>query len=86
VTADSIEHDDGIGGEAYSLMMRLVMGHAENSRLDAEELREHGFEPVQVVGSPTLLWRPSLGPLDGSLYTEQAALAAVRPIIGDEEG
>ncbi len=80
---DHLDHDD----EAYSLMMRLVMGNAENARLDGEDLREHGFEPVQVVGLDRVLWKQDDGPLDGALFTEQAALSKIRPTIqGPEEG
>ncbi len=81
--SDSIDPDT----EAWELMMRLVMGHAENARLDSQELREAGFEPVQVLGLPSLLWRPPIGgPLDGALLTEARALREIRPVIGDGEG
>lgn len=80
---DHRDRDDG--AEAYGLMMRLVMGNAENARLDGEELIHAGFEPVQVVGSDRVLWKPPIGPLDGSLYTEQAALATIRGIIDPKE-
>ena len=82
MTADSIDPDT----EIYELQLKLVHGFAQNALLDSQELLDAGWEVVPVVGSPTLLWRPPLGPLDGSLYTEQAALAEIRPVIGDEGG
>ena len=82
VTADSIDRDS----EAWELMMRLVMGHAENARLDSQELLDAGWEIVPVRGLPSVLWRPPTGPLGGALLTEARALREIRPVIGDEEG
>ena len=81
--SDSIEHDD----EYFETFLGLIHSSAESVRLDAEELREAGFEPVQVLGLASLLWRPPIcGPLDGSLLTEARALREIRPVIGDGEG
>jgi len=78
VTADSIDRDS----EIYELQLKLVHGHAENARLDASDLLAAGFEVVQVRGLPSVLWKGA-GALDGALYTEQAALAEIRPTIED---
>ncbi|MEJ7871285.1 MAG: hypothetical protein WKF67_03420 [Rubrobacteraceae bacterium] len=73
--SDSIDPDT----EAYSLMMRLVHGFAENYRLDASALLDAGFEVVQVRGLPDVLWKQNGGPHDGSLFTTEAAMREIAP-------
>jgi hypothetical protein len=75
VTADSLDRDS----EAWELMMRLVMGHSENARLDASALLDAGFEVVQVRGLPDVLWKQNGGPHDGALFTTDAAIRVVEP-------
>ena len=69
----SIDHS----AEIYDLQLRLVWGNAENARLDGEELRAAGFEPVRVIGLDSALWKMEGGAQDGGLYTTQAALAEI---------
>ena len=75
MTADSIDPDT----EAWELMMRLVMGHAQNALLDAGHLLDSGFEVVQVRGLPDVLWKKDGGPHDGALFTTDAAIRVVEP-------
>lgn len=76
---DHLDHDD----EAYLLQLRLLHGHAENARLDGQELLAAGFEVVTVKGLNRPLWKPPLGPLDGSLFTTEAALREIAPLDDD---
>ena len=55
----------------------LIMGRAEETRRDHEELVDHGFRLVEVVGSPMLLYERG-----GKTFTRDYALAAVRAIKG----
>lgn len=82
MTTDSIDRDS----EAWELQLKLVLGYAHNARLDAEELLAAGFEVVPVRGLPSVLWRQDGGQHDGALFTTEAALAEIRPVIGDEGG
>ena len=81
MTTDSIEHDD----EYFETFLGLIHSSAESARLDSAELFEPGFEPVEVLGLRSVLWRPPTGPLDGALLTEARALREIRPTIGDEK-
>ncbi len=73
--SDSIDPDT----EAYELQLRLVLGHSENTRLDAEKLLDAGFEVVPVRGLPSVLWKQNGGPHDGTLFTTDAAIRVVEP-------
>ena len=56
----------------------LILGLAEQTRQEHEELVEHGFRLVEVVGSTMLLYQRG-----GKTYTKDYALAAVRAIKED---
>ena len=56
----------------FDLAARHLEASAEIARLEAEALANNGFEPVQVVGLPSLLWKKG-----GRLHTTTAALAGV---------
>ncbi len=75
MTADSIDRDS----EAWELQLRLVHGHAENARLDSQDLLAAGFEVVQVRGFDGVLWRQDGGQHDGAIFTTDAALREIKP-------
>ena len=56
----------------------LIMGLAEETRRDHEELVKHGFRLVEVVGSTMILYERN-----GKTYTKDYALAAVHAIKED---
>jgi hypothetical protein len=53
----------------------LVQGLAEHTRQEHEELINHGFRTVEVVGSPMILYERN-----GTTYTKEYALAAIHAI------
>ena len=69
MTTASLPNDDG---EYMALFLDLIEKEAETARLDAEELREYGFEPISVRGSPSVIWVR----WDG-YFTTEAALEAI---------
>ena len=56
----------------------LIMGLAEQTRQEHEELTEHGFRLVEVVGSPMLLYQRG-----DRFYTKDYALATIHAIKED---
>jgi hypothetical protein len=52
----------------YELAVEHLQVCAEHARIEGEELHCHGYEPVQVEGLPSLLWRKG----DRLLTTEAA--------------
>jgi hypothetical protein len=52
--------------------LQLVRQEAESTRLNAEELREAGFAPVQVRGLSSVVWQR-----EEELYTTEEALNEV---------
>jgi hypothetical protein len=50
-------HDED--GEYVELFLRLIDQESESALQEAEELRYHGYVPIFVRGSPTVIW---LGP------------------------
>ncbi len=84
MSTDSIDRDS----EAWELQLRLVLGFAQNTRLDAEKLLDAGFEVVPVRGLPSVLWKQDGGPHDGALFTTDAAIRVVEPpeTIPDPKG
>ncbi len=56
----------------FDLAARHLEASAEIARLEAEALANHGYDPVQVVGLPSLLWQKG-----ARLHTTEAALAGV---------
>jgi len=73
---DHLRDDD----EYIRLFLGLIERESEATRLDGEELREHDFAPVQVVGQDTMIWLRG-----GVFYTTERALAEVRPTITDDK-
>ena len=76
----TISDDLGHDPEYEELFLRLVASVAEEVRCEGEELAGHGFTVVEVIGSPTLLYRRG-----GKLYTRAYALAVVRSIEDPKE-
>jgi len=64
--------DDFANLSDFDLAARHLEASAEIARLEAEALANNGFEPVQVVGLPSLLWKKG-----ARLHTTEAALAGV---------
>jgi hypothetical protein len=69
-------HDED--GEYVALFLRLIAQEAEATLRDAEELRYHGFVPIFVRGSPTVIW---LG-VDG-YFTAEAAMLEIEERNGE---
>jgi hypothetical protein len=61
-------HDED--GEYVELFLRLIHQESEATLREAEELRDHGFLPVFVRGSPMVLWSR----WDGCFTAEAAML------------
>jgi hypothetical protein len=64
-------HDDD--GEYVALFLRLIDQESEATLREAEELRDHGFLPVFVRGSPMVLWSR----WDGC-FTAEAAMLEIK--------
>jgi hypothetical protein len=56
--------------EYVELFLQLIDQESEATLREAEELRDHGFLPVFVRGSPTVLWSR----WDGCFTAEAAML------------
>jgi hypothetical protein len=65
VTVADLHDDDG---EYVELFLRLIDQESESTLREAEELRNAGFLPVFVRGSPMVLWSR----WDGCFTTEAA--------------
>jgi hypothetical protein len=63
-------HDED--GEYVELFLRLIDQESEATLREAEELRYHGYVPIFIRGSPTVIW---LG-ADG-YFTAEAALEEI---------
>jgi hypothetical protein len=69
-----------IDADDYDLAVKHLEASAEIARLEGEELRSHGYEPVEVVGLDSVIWRN-----DGRLYTTEAALTEIWAIKEQKE-
>jgi hypothetical protein len=76
VTVAEHLHDED--GEYVELFLRLIDQESEATLREAEELREHGFLPVFVRGSPAVLWSR----WDGC-FTAEAALLEIEERNGE---
>lgn len=68
-----IRGDDYAHLDEYELAVEHLLLCAEHALREAQELRAHGYEPVQVCGLPQLLWRSP----DGVTYTAYWALVEI---------
>jgi hypothetical protein len=73
--ADLYEDDEYI--EAF---WQVINHCAESARLDAEELVEAGFSPVQVDGLASVVWEYS-----DQHFTTEEALREIRSLIKDSD-
>lgn len=76
MSIDDLARDD----EYVGLFTELVQKLAEETRVEHEELLAHGFATVEVIGSPTILYRRN-----GRTYTRETALAFAHAVNDPEE-